>query len=905
MILEGNERGNGAELAQHLMNARDNEHVTLHAVDGFVADDLFGAFAEAEAIAAATQCQKYLFSLSLNPPPDAKVSVDVFENVAARAAKALGLGGQPRAIVFHEKNGRRHAHCVWSRIDTAHMKAISIPHYKRKLMALSRELYIEHGWDMPAGFEDWQKRDPLNFSRQEAGQAKRTKRDAQAVKAMFQSCWKQSDSRAAFAAALWAEGYCLAHGDRRGFVAVDASGEVYSLSRWCGVKTKELRARLGDPLELPNVEDAVALFGARIAQRDQSTAEPNEDFQERLANLVAEQRQERDDLLKLQEQRRISETRKRTSRLPKGMRLVWARISGAHDRLVKELEQETAACEARDREERQDLIDKHLSARRALEWRDRRHDLGVELASAFTLHTDPRQNLRLPEAELPFTIAQLRRDPGLILGHISEKKSRFSEIDIKRALTQHIANPLELRAAIDKTMKSDTLVALTSSGVIDYTTREYQRAEDRLFTASSMMARRNGHGVHSSLLTAEIVAQNDKMHCQFGGRLSDEQRSALRHICDGKQLACVVGLAGAGKSTMLQVANAAWAKQGIKVHGAALSGKAADGLRESSGIESRTLASLELSWKNGYEPIGKGDVLVIDEAGMIGTRQLSRFTSKLEQIGAKLVLVGDPDQLQPIEAGQPFRHLIDRVGAARLTEIHRQKEDWQKHASLDLAAGRIQDAVNAYNHHGTVHRAEDQKSALATLVENYMTDYEAYGPQKSRLAFAHRRKDVFALNQAIRGALRHAGDVGGEEHLFETETGTRAFAAGDRIVFTANDKALSVKNGMLGTVERIEDTSISVRLDGGDQTRVTFDAASYHNFDHGYAVTIHKSQGATVDRAYVLASRSLDASLAYVAMTRHRERLALFICRKNVPRWDCDTTQSKVRAPIKIIGIAP
>lgn len=115
MILEGNVRGYGSELAHHLLNPRDNDHVTVHAIEGFVADDLFGAFAEAEAISQATQCQKYLFSLSLNPPPDADVSIESFEEAIVAAENKLGLIGQPRAIVFHEKSGRRHAHCVWSR----------------------------------------------------------------------------------------------------------------------------------------------------------------------------------------------------------------------------------------------------------------------------------------------------------------------------------------------------------------------------------------------------------------------------------------------------------------------------------------------------------------------------------------------------------------------------------------------------------------------------------------------------------------------------------------------------------------------------------------------------------------------------------------------------------------------
>ena len=171
MILEGNERGHGGELARHLLNARDNEHVSVHAIDGFVANDLQSAFEEAEALSAATQCRKYLFSLSLNPPPGPSVPVEVFEATAARVAQVLGLTGQPYALVFHEKNGRRHAHCVWSRIDVGPIKAINMAHYKCKLMAISKELYIEHGWNMPAGFKDRRDRSDLTFTRREAGQA--------------------------------------------------------------------------------------------------------------------------------------------------------------------------------------------------------------------------------------------------------------------------------------------------------------------------------------------------------------------------------------------------------------------------------------------------------------------------------------------------------------------------------------------------------------------------------------------------------------------------------------------------------------------------------------------------------------------------------------------------------------
>ena len=202
MILEGNARGYGAELARHLLNPVDNDHVSVHLLDGFVADDLAGAFAEAEAISQATQCQKYLFSLSLNPPLKASVTEAEFEAVIAQAEGRLGLKGQPRAGVFHEKNGRRHAHAVWSRIDSEEMKAINLPHFKRKLMGLSREIFLEHGWDMPEGYRDADRRDPYRYSRQEAGQAKRAERDTVTLKRIFAECWAGSDTGEAFAAAL-------------------------------------------------------------------------------------------------------------------------------------------------------------------------------------------------------------------------------------------------------------------------------------------------------------------------------------------------------------------------------------------------------------------------------------------------------------------------------------------------------------------------------------------------------------------------------------------------------------------------------------------------------------------------------------------------------------------------------
>ncbi|WP_299825378.1 AAA family ATPase [uncultured Roseobacter sp.] len=880
MILKGNERGYGAQLAHHLLNPRDNDHVTVHAIDGFVADNLYGAFAEAEAISNATRCDKYLFSMSLNPPQDAEVSVEDFEKTITEAEKRLGLTGQPRAIVFHEKNGRRHAHAVWSRIDGQELKAINLPHYKRKLGGLARELYRSHGWEMPQGFLDAEKRDPLSYTRQEAGQAKRAKRDPQVLKAMFRACWEASDSRAGFEAALKEQGFALARGDRRGFVAVDASGKTWSLSRWCGVKLGEMRRRLGSEMELPSIENVAD----RLGDLPRQPADPrNTAFEARRAKLVAAQRAERTSLLKAQEERRLVELKARQAQLPTGLRGLLSRATGQYQATLTRFEQDAQTAAQRDRDARQALISKHLLERQALT-RDGQSQ-GVSPAFHAQRQSDPKQALVLPDEGLPHSRAQLIRSPALVLDHVSQTKAVFKRVDVLRALAKRINDPMTLQKAADQAMQSPQLVRLADDGSTPvFTTVDYQRAEHSLDRVAASMSAKTGFAVNTTHIKQAITSQNVKMRRAFGGKLSDEQQSALRHVLNDEQLSSVVGLAGAGKSTLLATAQAAWTKQGMTVHGAALAGKAAEELQSASGISSRTLASLEMSWKNGYQPISKGDVLVIDEAGMIGTRQMSRVTTKMNEIGAKLVLVGDPDQLQPIEAGTPFRRVVKDHGAARLTEIHRQKADWQKQASRDLAAGELTKAVDQYRKKDAVTQVNERGAAIEALVETYAMDVAANGATKSRLAFAHKRKDVHALNQAIREALRSNGDAP-TETLFTTDAGKRAFAADDRIVFTCNDKDIGVKNGMLGRVVTAQDGEIAVALDGDTDRLVRFNPQGFRSFDHGYAVTIHKSQGATVDQSYVLASRSMDRHLAYVAMTRHRDDVQIFINNKDRPRW--------------------
>ncbi len=239
LILKGSQRGGGSRLAAHLMNIADNDHITVHQVRGFVAQSLHGAFNEADAISKATRCTQYLFSLSLNPPPNEFVPDSVFERAIDRIEQRLNLAGQPRAIVFHEKEGRRHAHAVWSRIDAGTMKAVNMPFFKMRLNELSKDLYLENGWELPRGFRENGWKNLLNYTLAEFQQARRIGiEDPREIKQVFNQAFTQSDNLRAFKAALEDSGYYLAKGDRRGMVAVDLGGKVYSVPRWGASKPK-------------------------------------------------------------------------------------------------------------------------------------------------------------------------------------------------------------------------------------------------------------------------------------------------------------------------------------------------------------------------------------------------------------------------------------------------------------------------------------------------------------------------------------------------------------------------------------------------------------------------------------------------------------------------------------------
>lgn len=372
MILKASQRGGGSQLADHLMNANDNDHITVHEVSGFMADDVHGAFRESQAISKGTKCKQYLFSLSLSPPPSAEVTPSEYEHALAQIEDKLGLKGQPRVIVFHEKENRIHAHAVWSRIDADKMTAINLPFFKRKLMEVSRDIYLEKGWPLPSGFLDHERRDPLNYSLEEYQQAKRMERNPRLLKAAFKACWDQSRDQGEFNAELKRHGFMLARGDRRGFVAVNMTGEVLSLSRWLGIKAKELKAKLGDKDKLRPVSDVSIDMAQNANKRAQHfEADLVAEFKTRIGPLLAKRKalikEQADKRLVLQDRqsaRSQKERLQRQTRFRTGVKGLSDRVTGRHKETIRENERDALACQKRDMQERHELRIEQLKARR-------------------------------------------------------------------------------------------------------------------------------------------------------------------------------------------------------------------------------------------------------------------------------------------------------------------------------------------------------------------------------------------------------------------------------------------------------------------------------------------------------------------------------------------------------------
>ncbi len=386
-----------------------------------------------------------------------------------------------------------------------------------------------------------------------------------------------------------------------------------------------------------------------------------------------------------------------------------------------------------------------------------------------------------------------------------------------------------------------------------------------------------------------------------GFQLSPEQIGAVRHICEAPGYVKLVrGAAGAGKTTMARAARMAWEAQGLRVRGAALAGKAGIGLQEDAGIQSSTIASLLMQCAPGLDgspprdPLTSRDVLMVDEAGMIGSRQMHHLLKLCHAAGAKLVLVGDEKQLQAVEAGGAFRALQQRVGCVAMTQNQRQR---RAHADMATAVahaerGEAGEALALLATHGLVALEANRDRALQETVDRWAARIESSGKPQECLMLAATKASVAALNEAAlahekaRGVLGPGATITARDRAGKS-LGEREILEGGRVLFKKNDRALGVMNGELGTVSRVDlDPSgkpvITVKLDRGEMVTIKPEhvhkgqgrpepGMGYSHIEYGWAVTVHSAQGATVNHAISFLDGSMSArEMFYVLLSRMR-----------------------------------
>jgi len=441
---------------------------------------------------------------------------------------------------------------------------------------------------------------------------------------------------------------------------------------------------------------------------------------------------------------------------------------------------------------------------------------------------------------------------------LTERASTVTQAQIETAVFQSSMGSLsatEARQFVGEFLADDESVKLrAANGEPRYTSREMLELEHRIIDGS-VARQAEHHAVSEKALQKALAA---------APTLSDEQKEMVKHVTADAGVTAVQGAAGTGKSFSLGVARAAWEADGKNVIGAALAGKAAQGLEEGSGIKSQTIFSLLNEIEEGKRTLTSRDIIVVDEAGMVGSRQIDQLLTHAAEAQAKVVLVGDSRQLQPIDAGGSFRGITAAIGAAELKDIRRQKETWQRQAVQAFAAGDAGHALSEYRDRGLLHTADDHVGVITAMVEKWKENRDPDRPGESLLIAATRR-DVAVLNATARSAL--AEKLTGPALVHQDHE----YQRGDRVVFGRNNKALDVKNGSLGSIEAVDPGAHKITVKTDDGKSVVVDLTEYEHVSHGYAITAHRAQGVTVDHAFVLADdRMSGREWSYVAASRAR-----------------------------------
>ena len=482
--------------------------------------------------------------------------------------------------------------------------------------------------------------------------------------------------------------------------------------------------------------------------------------------------------------------------------------------------------------------------------------------------------------------AYLAAHPEHILTLIGAERTVFTLQELRSAFEQRLPTGSDLREPMAAVLDNPALVALDSWGAEGaqlFTTRAHVITEQRLIRNAGLLARRRirwDNGAED----AELVSSR----LPYGkGGFTEGQREAGRAMLNAEGLVLVRGVAGSGKTTVLKDVAAIWKARGYDVCGGAISGRAARDLGD--GVEDLTVASLaawEARWAQGWRPSGKGLVFVMDEAGMVGSDVWSRVQDRIAVLGGKLIAVGDPAQLQPVSSSNAWMAVQSKVGCTVIDHARRQVSEQERRWTEGFAAGgsKASAAIKGYADSGAVRFEDTAEIAIQRLADSYYTTGK---PGETRLALAYTRDDVARLNTAIRQKALARGVVNARtEHSYGTaERMVRGkqvsrdlvFGEGDRVVFEAANAGLGITRNTTGTVIQTGTARLVVRLDGAEAQEIELVGDEIKVLDHGYATTLHRSQGVTVDHALTIAHGYMDRHLIYVAMSRHVKSAQMFV----------------------------
>lgn len=477
-------------------------------------------------------------------------------------------------------------------------------------------------------------------------------------------------------------------------------------------------------------------------------------------------------------------------------------------------------------------------------------------------------------------------DPNIVLDYLNEKKAVFTQKDILKFVSEKVVDDRKISMIFENVLNEAKYVGESISGEFLYTGEKYQKLESDVLTSFDNISNYKA----KTFRQAETVADVLEKYTYLG----EEQKNAVYGLTQNDNFGVLVGKAGAGKTTTMKAIAEIYKKSGARVIGMSLSAVASENLGSDAGIESATIASWEykwgiyerakekflsfnsvvndgmlkqLDWFNDlkrYEgaQLKAGDVIIVDEAGMVGTKEWHTILKHAEMFGVKVIAVGDDNQFKPISSGDCFNQFMRQKNTFHLSEIRRQKEDWQKQASAEFAKLNTGTALGIYESHGNIHELSDSGESIAISYVNA----ESKG---SVAVLCSTNKECREINDIVREMKKIKGELG--EDIIKI--GERSFAKDDKIVFLENNKQFDVKNGLTGVVQSFDNGILYVQTEEGTKH---IKAGEYDKIDHAYAITLHKSQGKTYDRTIVLASKFMDAKAMYVAMTRHREGVDLY-----------------------------